>query len=225
MAVKRNEPSRSSTAWTGTHYALALVCLGIGLLMGWFLRGSGSSAAPTQTGRGPAPTMAPGTIPGSIPQGQSQPPLDMVNKQAESLLTAAKANPTQAGPLIELGNLYYDTQYYQQAVDYYAKALQLQPANVNVRTDMGTAYFYMGQNDRAIAEFEKSLKNNPTHPNTLFNMGIVKWQGKSDSNGAVAAWEKLLQTNPDYPEKQKVLDFISRAKQHGTMPGFGGNKS
>ncbi len=49
---------------------------------------------------------------------------------------------------------------------------------------------------------------------TLFNMGVVKWQGKGDPKGAVAAWEQLLKTNPDYPEKARVLELIERAKQH-----------
>ena len=35
-------------------------------------------------------------------------------------------------------------------------------------------------------------------------------------------WERLLQVVPNYPEKGKVQELISRAKQHSKMPGFGG---
>jgi len=83
-----------------------------------------------------------------------------------------------------------------------------------VRTDMGTAYWYTGNPDQAIAEFNRALKYNATHPGTLFNMGVVKWQGKMDPAGAVQAWEQLLQTNPNYQQKQQVLDLIAKAKQH-----------
>jgi cytochrome c-type biogenesis protein CcmH/NrfG len=48
----------------------------------------------------------------------------------------------------------------------------------------------------------------------LFNSGIVKWQGKKDAKGAIADWEQLLKTNPGYPERQKVEDLMSKAKEH-----------
>jgi len=53
----------------------------------------------------------------------------------------------------------------------------------------------------------------PNKPNTLFNPGIVKWQGKKDGPGAVAAWKKLLETKPAYHEKDAVLQLIAQAQQ------------
>ncbi len=51
----------------------------------------------------------------------------------------------------------------------------------------------------------KPLTYHQKKPNTLFNLGIVKWQGKKDGPGAVPAWKKLLETNPAYHEKDAVL--------------------
>jgi len=53
----------------------------------------------------------------------------------------------------------------------------------------------------------------PNKADTLFNLGIVKWQGKKDGPGAVAAWKKLLETNPAYPEKEAVLQLMAQAQQ------------
>jgi tetratricopeptide (TPR) repeat protein len=89
-----------------------------------------------------------------------------------------------------------------------------------VRTDMATAYWYMGNADTAIAEFNKALTYEPNKPNALFNLGVVKWQGKMDVNGAVADWEKLLATNPNYEGKDKVEQMMAEAKKHiGVKPG------
>ena len=44
----------------------------------------------------------------------------------------------------------------------------------------------------------------PNNPNTLFNLGLVKWKGKTDVAGAVADWEKLLAANPNYKEETKL---------------------
>jgi tetratricopeptide (TPR) repeat protein len=92
--------------------------------------------------------------------------------------------------------------------------VKINSRDADVRTDLGTAYWYAGNADKAISNFEASLKLNPTHAGTLFNMGVVKWQGKSDPAGAVAAWEELLKRNPNYPQKDQIEMFIAKAKEH-----------
>jgi len=138
----------------------------------------------------------------------------MADVSAAPLLEKLKADPGNSGLLANLGNIYYDTQQYPEAIDYYRRALQIQPADAAVRTDMATAIWYAGDADTAIAEFNKSLSYEPTKANTLFNLGIVKWQGKMDIPGAVAAWQKLLEANPNYEGKEKVQELIAQAKKH-----------
>jgi cytochrome c-type biogenesis protein CcmH/NrfG len=72
----------------------------------------------------------------------------------------------------------------------------------------------MGNADAAIAEFNKALTYAPTNPNTLFNLGLVKWQGKKDAAGAIADWEKLLAANPHYEGRDKVEQMMTEVKQH-----------
>ena len=113
---------------------------------------------------------------------------------------------------MQLGNLYYDHRIYPEAIEYYTRALEVRPKDVNVRTDLGTAFWYSGFPEKAVAEYEKSLAVDPAHANTLFNLGIVRSEGLKDSAGAIAAWEKLLKTNPQHPEKQRVLDLIEKTR-------------
>jgi tetratricopeptide (TPR) repeat protein len=144
----------------------------------------------------------------------------MADTQAGPLIEKLKADPTNAGLLANIGNVYYDAQQYPTAIDYYQRALKVEPANTGVRTDMATAYWYTGNADAAIAEFKKSLSYEPNQANTLFNLGIVEWQGKMDIDKAVAAWQKLLDTNPNYEHKDKVLELMAQAKKHsGVKPG------
>jgi cytochrome c-type biogenesis protein CcmH/NrfG len=144
----------------------------------------------------------------------------MADTQAAPLVEKLMADPTNAGLLASIGNIYYDTQQYPTAIDYYQRTLKVQPANAGVRTDMATAYWYSGDADTAIAEFQKSLSYEPNKANTLFNLGIVEWQGKMDIDKAVAAWQKLLDTNPNYEAKDKVLELMAQAKKHsGVKPG------
>ena len=204
--------------WTTLQaYTLAVVCLLLGLAGGWLLRGSQSSAAPVESAVAPTPT---GMGAGMNAQPTPEQMKAMGDTQAKPLLEKLKSDPNNPDLLASIGNVYYDTQQFPVAISYYQQALKLQPANTGVRTDMATAYWYTGDADTAIAEFKKSLSYDPNKANTLFNLGIVEWQGKMDINGAVATWQKLLDTNPNYEAKDKVLDLIAQAKKHsGVKPG------
>lgn len=203
-------------SWSTTQaYTLAVVCLLLGGALGYLLRGSEpGTVAPAQAAVQPAGNIGPAQIPGfgSVPGSGSSP--ELVDKAAQPMLETLKKNPKDTDTLAKVGNLYYDAQLYQQAIEYYQKALKITPANADVRVDMGTAMFYLGDAEKALAEFDKALSYKPNHPNALFNTGIVRWQGKKDTRGAITAWEKLLKTNPDYPERQKVEDLLTRAKEH-----------
>ena len=212
--------SSSGDQWTSVQaYVLAGICLLVGIAGGWSIRGSQSPAAvaeETANTPGPAPAMCAQPTQAPTPAQMQK----MAETQAAPLIEKLKADPTNAGLLASIGNVYYDTQQYPTAIDYYKRALKSEPANAAVRTDMATAYWYTGDADTAIAEFQKSLTYEPTKANTLFNLGIVQWQGKMDIDKATATWQKLLDTNPNYEGKDKVLEFMAQAKKHsGVKPG------
>ena len=213
---KTHELSAQST-WTNTQaYTLIVICLLVGIASGWFLRGSQSPAS--------AATVQAGTNAAAMPNVGEQPSPEQMKKMADTqagpLLGQLQSDPNNAELLAKIANIYYDTQQYPTAIDYYRRSLNVQPANSGVRTDFATAIWYTGDADTAIAEFNKALTYEPNKSNTLFNLGVVKWQGKMDVNGAVAAWQKLLDTNPNYENRPKVLELIAQAKKHSNLkPG------
>jgi cytochrome c-type biogenesis protein CcmH/NrfG len=218
MREGKNAPSQSTInstgtiSWTSTQaYLLAAFCLLLGVALGYLFRGSASvgtaQAAPSMTAE-----------PGSVSQ-QKQPDANAQAALAQAvapLLEGVEKNPSDFDSLVKLGDLYYDGQQFPSAIQYYQRALAIHPDNPNVRTDMGTAYWYTGNAEKAVAAMETSLKYRPGHPQTLFNLGWVRWQGKQDPKGAIEAWEQLLKTNPHYPEKQKVEQYIAKAKEHAS---------
>jgi tetratricopeptide (TPR) repeat protein len=208
-----NQPT-TIEQWTSVQaYVLAVICLLVGIAGGWFIRGSQSpAAAATEAATVSAPAMG-----NANAAAQSPSPAEMqkmADTQAAPLLEKLKADPANAGLLENIGNVYYDAQLYPTAIDYYQRALKLHPENTGVRTDMATAYWYTGNADTAIAEFQKSLTYEPNKANTLFNLGIVEWQGKMDIDKAMATWQKLLDTNPNYEGKDKVLELMAQVKKH-----------
>jgi tetratricopeptide (TPR) repeat protein len=213
MANNQRDASPTKTAWSGTQaYILAVFCLVLGVALGYLFRGSAPQTA----------TRAAASADGTSAQGQpsSQPQLTpaqqkaMVDQAVAPLLATLKTSPDDFNTLVQVANLYYDGKQYPEAVKYYQLAVKSQPTNADLLTDLGTSLWYMGDADGAIVEFQTALKYRPDHPGTLFNLGVVRWQGKLDPKGAVEAWQELLKRNPNYPQKQEVQEYIDRAKQH-----------
>ena len=210
--------ANSVEQWTSVQaYVLAVICLVVGIAGGWFIRGSQSPAAAAAAMASAAPA---GSVDASTQAPTPAQMQKMADAQAAPLIEKLNADPTNAGLLENIGNVYYDAQQFPTAIDYYQRALKAQPANTGVRTDMATAYWYTGNADAAIAEFQTSLSYEPTKANTLFNLGVVEWQGKMDIDKALAAWQKLLDTNPNYEGRDKVMELMAQAKKHsGVKPG------
>jgi tetratricopeptide (TPR) repeat protein len=207
----------SNEKWTsGQAYGIAIVCLLLGLAGGWFIR---RLQAPGDNAQVAIATEAAMPNQASAPQASvpAPPPLQQLQQAAETqaavLLVQLKSDPNNATLLENVGDIYYDAQQYPAAIEYYQRALNVQPSNTSVRTDMATAIWYTGNADGAITEFRKSLTYEPTKANTLFNLGIVLWQGKHDGPGATAAWQKLLAANPNYENKEKVQQLIAETKK------------
>lgn len=213
--MSKIENTSTANQWTSIQaYALSVICLVVGLAGGWFIRGSQSSSALPA----PATSQAPN-------EGGTQPSPEqikrMADKQAEPLLAQLKTNAENPDLLAKIGNIYYDTQQFPTAIDYYQRSLKVKPTDTSVRTDMATAYWYAGNPDTAIAEFKRVLADEPNKPNTLFNLGVVQWQGKMDVKGALATWQKLLDTNPNYEGKEKIVELMAQVKKHANIkPGM-----
>jgi tetratricopeptide (TPR) repeat protein len=193
---------------------LSLACLAVGICGGLLIHSSpkigGTVAAKTANTTPATGAPAPAATASDLAQMKS-----LADSHAAPIIEQLKSQPDNAELLTSVGNLYYDAKQYQVAVDYYERAIKVNPSDVSVRTDMGTGYWYLGNADKAIEEFNQALSYAPNNPNTLFNRGMVKWQGKKDAAGALADFQKLLAANPDYQAKGQVEQMISEVKSQG----------
>lgn len=209
----------TNTYWTNTQaYALAAVSLVLGVCGGMLIRRATNTDvaqvnAMQQAAASPAAVPNAASVPATpnVSAAQLQQTADV---EAAPLLEKLKTEPGNADVLASLGNTYYDAKQYPAAISYYERSLKIRPADTSVRTDLGTAYWYNGEADAAIAQFQKSLTYEPTKADTLFNLGIVEMQGKSDAKAALAAWQKLLDSNPGYANKEKVLQLMAQVQNH-----------
>jgi tetratricopeptide (TPR) repeat protein len=190
--------------------AFGVAGIAFGLIAGWIIgTEQAKPAAP------PAPPVA------SAPAASSNTRAAVVDDaKVNALKSVAEREPKNAKPRIDLGNLYFDAERYDDAITWYEQALKLSPNDENLSTDLGVSYYYTNQPDKALARFDASLKINPKHVKTLLNLGIVRAFGKQDLAGATKAWEQVLAIDPNGPEGQAARRALDTLKQaHGQTGG------
>lgn len=198
-------------------FAIAGTCFG--LIVGWVL-GSQQSGR-----RAPPPAVQQQAAATTPAEGSSGAPRAAVldQSQVQALQNVIDADPKNEQARVQLANLYFDAEKYDEAIKWYGEALTLAPNDVNVSTDLGVCYYYSNQPDKALEQFAHSLSIDPKHAKTLLNLGIVKAFGKQDLDGAMQAWQQVIAIAPNSPEGQaakRALDSLQSAHpQVNKKPG------
>jgi tetratricopeptide (TPR) repeat protein len=192
-------------------YVIAGICFGV--ILGWVI---GTQQARRQ---GPVPTAQAAAGEGqsaSAGNPRQAPALDEGRVQA--LTTIIKSDPKNVDALLQLGNTYFDAEQWDEAIQWYRRAVELDPKNADASTDLGVSLYYTNKADEALAQFEHSLKIDAKHTKTLLNKGIVLAFGKQDLKAAAAEWEKVVTLAPNSPEGQaarRALEGIAAAHAGG----------
>lgn len=193
-------------------YSMAAVCLLGGLLVGYFLLGSHAAPRVSQAKVAPIAPNSPATYNGVHAKLTLEQMKQMADVQASTLIEKSKADPKNAGLLVQIATIYQASHQFKEASGYFEKALKTDPKNLSARTQMASCLYYSGDVDGAIDQLNQALKYNPIDANALFNLGMIKYQGKKDPAGAIVVWQKLLKTNPNLDRKPIVEQMIAEAK-------------
>lgn len=195
----------------------AIVFFGVGFLSGyiydaqknWSAQQRAATVPHTHEGETGA-TAGSGMPPsGALPEGH--PAID-TSAVVKTLEEEAAQNPRDPQPRLRLANYLYDQQQWVMAIEWYQKALELDPKNVNARTDLGTAYYNAGRAEDALREYRKSLEVDPKHQPTIFNLIVVNLHGTGDVAGAQRAFEQLSKLNPNYPGLDRIKQALDGAR-------------
>jgi tetratricopeptide (TPR) repeat protein len=190
--------------------AFAVAGVVFGLIAGWIIGTQQAMLDPE------APRTASRAAAAPASPAPTAPVLD--EAKVNAYRSVADREPQNAAPRVQLGNLYFDAERYEDAIRWYSDALKLDAKDVDVSTDLGVSYYYTNQPDKALAQFDQSLKLNPKHTKTILNVGIVKAFGKQDLQGAGEAWEQVIKLAPDSPDGQaarRALDSLRSAHPGG----------
>lgn len=201
--MKNKERSKTKYVQLNTALLIGLSCLIIGFIGGmvYSVYGPHEDTSPTQAVFTPNKP-----IQSKISPEQTQKILELEKKTA--------ADPNNFESWLQLGNLYFDTDNFQRAINAYSKYIELNPENPNVWTDIGVMYRRNGQPEQAIEAFNKAISMDPRHEQSRYNKGVVFLHDLNNPSAAKQEWEELLKLNPSFrtPTGRTLKNLIDSLK-------------
>jgi len=214
--ARRDPPGVPGIAWL-----LLVVGLAVGGMVGFALHSAVGPHAESGMPTGPADIMAGGSggDAGAAPDGggmagapQRMP--QQIMQMVQGYKSALAKNPKDLEALVGLANLEFDSGQWAHAIDYYSRALTVDPKNADVRVDRAIAYHSTGQNDVAKKELLAVTREQPEHKNAWLNLGVVS-RDLGDRAGALRAWQRYLELDPQGEHAASVRQEIENLKQAG----------
>lgn len=156
----------------------------------------------------------PGINQGHAPAAKTADDSKEKHREFQENLAAIKkmidSNPDDPSLLVKAGNLLFDHDRHEDAVEYYKQALKTIGENPNVLTDVGISYRRLGKPEKAVEYFQRARKADPKHSPSALNLGIVFFHDLQKKEEALAAWRTYLELEPDGSH----ADMIRRVVAH-----------
>lgn len=93
--------------------------------------------------------------------------------EALKLLLDALTTNTNPDTYVDIGSCYYMLGNYQDAIDYWNKAINIDPKNSKAYSNIGNLHYKTGQTEKAISFWLAALISTPEDGNTSLNLAIA----------------------------------------------------
>lgn len=128
------------------------------------------------------------------------------------LLISLKEDPENAAAYSYLGDLFLEKKRYDESLNAYLKAIELNPEDAENHFRIGQVYYYQKNAANAIAHFETSYKLNDSMTFALYHIGLTCLMLNRDKEGAITNWEKYISLMPNDAQKSSIEKVIELLK-------------
>jgi Tfp pilus assembly protein PilF len=109
---------------------------------------------------------------------------------------------TEANDWLEQAHAYRGRAQYPEAVDAYARALELAPDLAPAAAGRGQILHAAGFRDQALADFEQALRHDPLNASALYGRGLIRHQ-RDDVEGALDDFTRALALDPEHTARYR----------------------
>ena len=134
------------------------------------------------------------------------------NKEVKNTQTNSSEGPLSYEDLIKKADEYYNKQKYEEAIDYYTKAVVFKPADKVTLLKIANLYRLLGNNTKALSFYDKILSLDSNNTDALFNKGLVLANQKNYDE-CIACFEKVIKLTPEFPYAYYSIGLAYEQKQ------------
>ena len=125
-----------------------------------------------------------------------EPVLNIVTPATEEV--TQEVQPSTFEILVEKGDNAYRQQKYNEALDYYTKAVIFNPAEKITMLKIANIYKLLGNNAKALNFYDKIISIDANSTDAYFNKGLV-YANQKNYDESIKCFEKVIELSPDYP--------------------------
>lgn len=103
-----------------------------------------------------------------------------------------------------LGNIYRNTDRFDEAIHEFKHALSLYDDYLDAHNNLGVTYRKKGMQKEAISEYEKVLQLSPRYPYAHNNLGVL-YARENLLDQSIAEFQNAISNKPDYPDAHNNL--------------------
>ena len=135
-------------------------------------------------------------------------------KAAAQFRASTQLDPNYPEPYKALGDLFLaqPRRLFDQAIEAYAKAIDLRPFLADAHVGLGDAKAAKGDTDGAIVAYQKALGLNPVNPRVHMSLGKIYYAEKGLYYEAVNAYKKAIEFDPVSVEARMGLGEVFEDK-------------
>ena len=135
-------------------------------------------------------------------------------KAAAQYRAATQLDPSQPEPYKALGDLFLiqPRRLFDQALEAYAKAIELRPFYADAHVGLGDARAAKGDTDGAIKAYQQALVYNAVNPRVHLSLGRIYFSEKGLYYEAVNAYKKAIDLDPVSVEARMGLGEVYEDK-------------
>jgi len=107
---------------------------------------------------------------------------------------------------------------YDQAVNNFTKAIEVNPADAEVYYNRGNAYYNKSQYRKAISDYTKAIELNPNYSKAYYNRGLAFYH-TDQYELAINEFSRAIKINPNYAEAYDNRGFTYFVKLGNKIKG------